>query len=83
MDLTLDKGLGPAEASTERAKPEGDSMESQTVTSTVSEDEHLDGNRGGEPRDHEKHDDDKTPRWTGGAIVLVQSSRSRGYSVLI
>ena len=71
MDLTRDGGSKPAEASTEKANPGGDSMKSQPVTSTVSEDEHLDGNRGGEPRNHEKHDDDKTPRWTGGAIVPI------------
>ena len=71
MDLTLDKGLGPAEASAERAKPKGDSMGSQTVASTVSEDNHLEGNRGGESRDHERHDDDKTPRWTNGVTVPI------------
>ena len=71
MDLTLDKELGPAEASAERAKPKGDAMESQPVTSTVSEDNHLEGHRGGESRDHEMHDDDKTPRWTSGTIVPI------------
>jgi len=61
----------PAEASTEKANPGGDPKESQPVTSTVSEDEHLDGNRGDEPWNHEKHGDDKTPQWTGGAIVPI------------
>jgi hypothetical protein len=74
MDLTPDKGLGPVEASAERAKPKGDSMGSQTVASTVSEDRHLEVNRGGESLGHEKHDGDKTPRrvwWISGAIVPI------------
>jgi hypothetical protein len=74
MDLTPDKGLGPVEASAERAKPKGDSMGSQTVASTVSEDRHLEVDRGGESLGHEKHDGDKTPRrvwWISGAIVPI------------
>jgi len=71
MDLTREGGSKPTEASTEKANPGGDPMKSQPVTSTVSEDEHLDGNRGDEPWNHEKHGDDKTPQWTGGAITPI------------
>ena len=86
MDLTLDERLKPAKASAERAKLEGNSMESQTVTSTVSEDKHLERNRGGESRNHEKHDDEgqfEEPVWKqykaqpgslGGQIVPTKSS---------
>ena len=81
MDLMIDEGSRPAGASTEKTKPEGDSMESQTVASTVSEDKHLEGNRGGEPRDHEKHDDDKTPRWTGGPIVPI--TRMQCFNIML
>ena len=77
MDLTREGGSKPAGASTEKANPGGDSMKSQPVTSTVSEDEHLDGNRGDEPWNHEKRGD--AIRFHGGPVE--QSSRSRQCSV--
>ena len=50
--------------------PKDDSEESKTVTSAVSEDKHLERNRGGGSWNHEKSDD-KALRWTIGAAFQL------------
>ena len=61
-------------------KSTDDPEESKTVTSAVSEDKHLDKNRGGGSRNHEKSDD-KALQWING--TAFQPTRTHGWILVV